>query len=218
MEYYVVLDLEMCKVKRNATIPYKYYMEIIQLGAVLLDSNFVIVDSFNRYVAPKYGKLDYKIKELTGIDEKKIQGAPFIEDVIDDFFAWIGDKSVRMVSWSNSDMIQLQKEFAAKGINEDRFEQYYLSWIDSQDLFTKRVNTPRTYSLSEALIAADIEWVGNSHDGYYDAYNTALLFSKLMINPILELNETYLHCKEETVSLTYSMGDLMSKLNLMTIA
>ena len=49
-------DLEMCKV-RGSNKEYARKMEIIQIGAVVLDSNFNISNRFDRYVKPQFGAL-----------------------------------------------------------------------------------------------------------------------------------------------------------------
>ncbi|MCR5238315.1 MAG: hypothetical protein K6E34_14055 [Lachnospiraceae bacterium] len=56
---------------------------------------------------------------------------------------------------------------------------------------------------------------GNSHDGFYDAYNTAMLFKKLQTEKDFRLNEVYRSAKEEqVVHLGFSMGDILSGLKV----
>ena len=74
----VVIDLEMCKVPQiYRSKDRSLSMEIIQIGAVLMNENNDILDEYSSYVKPEYGVVDNFIKGLTGIreaDVKKAQG------------------------------------------------------------------------------------------------------------------------------------------------
>ena len=64
MGYYVVVDLEMCRVPAKMRKEYRYRHEIIQIGAALMDENLNVVDKFSEYVKPQYGYLDDFISKL----------------------------------------------------------------------------------------------------------------------------------------------------------
>ena len=53
MSKYVVVDLEICNVKKTSGSQYKYGKEIIQIGAVLLDKTYQVVSSFETFVKPR---------------------------------------------------------------------------------------------------------------------------------------------------------------------
>ena len=64
MNNYVVIDLEMCNTYKsimNSKMNYK--QELIQIGAVSLDENYDIIDSFVTYVSPEFGIVDGYIKQ-----------------------------------------------------------------------------------------------------------------------------------------------------------
>ncbi len=66
------------------------------------------------------------------------------------------------------------------------------------------------YSLSEALSAGNIQPEGRMHNGLDDAYNTALLFRKVMTEEKLQVNEYYQSMASgETSHLSASLGDLL---------
>ena len=67
MQDYVVIDLEMCRVPRRSSADYRYKMETIQIGAVLLDEDFGRIGTLSEYVNPSYGAIDSFIGNLTGI-------------------------------------------------------------------------------------------------------------------------------------------------------
>lgn len=213
---YAVIDLEMCKVPKgyNKSI-YKYRQETIQIGAVLLDEDYRIIDEFNTYVRPEYGSIDWYIENMTGISQGDVMTAPSFEKAILDFLEWLPCDDVRCVSWSTSDPMQILHEVNAKGIKDERIEIVIANWIDCQKTFGRKMKREHCYKLEEALIASDIIPEGRAHDGFSDAYNTALLFAKLEQDPDYELNEFYRTAREEeTQHLSFCMGDLFANLVL----
>lgn len=211
MSYHVVLDLEMCRVPRGCrTAEYRWANETIQIGAVLLDDDYNIIDRFDSYVKPEYGKLDGYIKDFTGITEKDIASAPKMEDALKMFSDWIPDGVVEMVSWSDSDQKQLLHELWGKGICNERMAELLDAWNDCQITFSEIMNSERRYALSEALIAADILQEGEAHNGYCDAYNTALLFAKMRTEKVFKMNRIFEEARsEECNHLSCNLGDLL---------
>ena len=209
---YAVIDLEMCNVPKGfKKFGYKWRQETIQIGAVLLDENYDIVDEFNTYVKPEYGHIDGFIRDLTGITQADVAAAPCFEEALEMFLEWLPYDDVRCVSWSDSDPKQIVHEVFAKGIEDERLEIILANWIDCQKTFGQKMGKKSLYKLEEALIASDIVPEGRAHDGFADAYNTAQLFAKLEQNPDYELNEYYRTAREEeTEHLSFCMGDLFA--------
>ncbi|MCR4764419.1 MAG: exonuclease domain-containing protein [Lachnospiraceae bacterium] len=217
--HFAMIDLEMCRVPRKTAQTLGMKHEIIQIGAVLLNADYEIIDRFNRYVRPVYGQLDDFIKELTGITEKDLAGAGSFEAVLQDFTAWI-PADATMISWSMSDRKQLKEELGAKQLTSDVLTRLFETWIDCQPMFAEKLNSRRRYSLQEALVAADIKTQGNAHDGLSDAYNTALLFAKMMTSEVFTLNEYFRIAHEDTEPepLVFSMGDLFAGIDFSSLA
>ena len=213
---YVVVDLEMCKVAKNRrTESFKLGTEIIQVGATLLDEKYEVLDTFNRYVAPAYGQIDTFIHHLTGIGKIDVKNAQDVEKVFQEFMDWLPEGEVRAVSWSRTDEQQIRKELSAKQISIEGMDNLLDAWIDCQKTFAEKMNTRRSYKLSEALIATDIISEGQEHDGLADAYNTALLFAKMEREEVLQLNTVYAEAiTEEQESLKFTLGDLFQGLQL----
>ena len=63
------------------------------------------------------------------------------------------------------------------------------------------MNAKKIYSLSEALVIADIDYDENIHDALVDAHNTALLFIKMKKEKVLKLNE---HYNDDSSTKTYT--------------
>lgn len=213
---YVVIDLEMCKVPRSLrTKDFKWCQETIQIGAVLLDEKYEIVDKFNTFVRPVYGRLDSVIRRLTGIEYTNLMNALKFDEAMALFLDWLPEDEFRCVSWSDSDPKQIEHEMSARSMENDRISSILDEWIDCQKTFGDKMDSNRAYSLAEALVASDIYQEGREHDGLTDAINTAKLFAKLEMNPEYVLNAVYMSAKEESVEhLAFTMGDLFGGLKL----
>lgn len=213
--YHVVIDLEMCQVSRCYRDRYRYKMEIIQIGAVLLDENFMRIGTLSEYVNPSFGVIDSFIGNLTGIRNANLKGAPKLEKALLHLINWIGDREYQVFAWSDSDRCQLLHELSAKKLWNEKIDAFMEKgrWIDYQDVFRKRFQLARAYSLEEALLRADVNAEGHFHDGLDDAVNTGKLIRKLELNPEFELHADYVPVSSDT-PLSCSFGDLLAKLQV----
>ncbi|MBS7226682.1 MAG: exonuclease domain-containing protein, partial [Clostridiaceae bacterium] len=89
---YIVFDLEwnQCpygKEKENKKLPF----EIIEIGAVKLDENRNVIDSFQEIVKPAvYHRLHFRTKEILGITSNRLEeGIPF-KAAVKKFLEWCG--------------------------------------------------------------------------------------------------------------------------------
>ena len=191
MSSFVVMDMEMCNVpKENRTAEYWWKNEMIQIGAVLMDESYTIVDEFTTFVRPQYGMIDSFIEQLTGITQTDVENAPCAADALRDFTAWLPTDAV-VVSWSENDPIQIERELYAKEIDLPELDSYLDEWLDCQVIFGERMNSDRNYKLSEALNIAQIHFEDGEHDALVDARNTAMLFAKLETEDELHLSPAY---------------------------
>lgn len=87
---HIVIDLEMNKITKQIRDSYKLSSELIEIGAVKMNGAFDVVDTYQTYVSPDFGKMDEKIIQLTGITDDKLVGAPKFAEAMDDFAKWIG--------------------------------------------------------------------------------------------------------------------------------
>ena len=213
--YYVVLDLEMCKVPKNyRSYRYRYAREIIQIGAVLLDEKFNRIDTFSQYVKPTHGKVDNFIMNLTGIKNFQLKDAPNLADALQNMVAWIGDKEYRVYTWSENDYDQLLREVVSKEISAPEVDEFMNMdrWFDYQAIFDERFDYEKQVGLEDALMLCAIDPQGRFHDGLDDAINTAILISKLEREPDFQLTKFEYVANSEPVNTC--LGELFGKLNL----
>ena len=218
MSKYVIVDLEMCRVPKPVRSQrYHWSSETIQIGAVLVDENLEIIDEFNTYVHPEYGAIDGYIRRLTGISSFDVKDAFEMKEALEQFVDWVPDDAV-CVSWSDSDKKQICHEIEAKHIDIPRLNMLLETWQDCQKTFSEKMDRKRQYRLSEALVAADIMFDENSHDGLVDAKNTAMLFIKMEKEPVLVLNEYYRKSREEDLQAEmYTLGDICPALSVVLV-
>lgn len=178
--FYIIFDLEW-----NNAYNYKMkkgFNEIIEIGAVKLDSNFNIVGTFKQLIKPKISKkLSSRFKNLTHItpEDVKENGIPF-ENAISDFARWSeSDKSIFM-SWSNSDLFVLIDNFKCffKKTSVDFMKKY----ADVQKFCQRNIKTENSNQIglshcAEYLdISVDTE---NLHRALEDCYLAAKCFEKV---------------------------------------
>lgn len=206
MSKYVIVDLEMCKVSKNAKKEkFKNACELIEIGAVLLNDTYDIADRFKTYVSPEYGEIDSFIQKLTGISKTDVIGAPTTKEALELFVNWL-PKDAILVSWSDNDEKQIRKEVELKNLYIPGLENYLDNWEDCQKVFSEKMNSPKTYNLSEALIIADIDYNENIHDGLVDAENTAMLFAKMKKEAKLKLSSYYVTSEDDISTQTTTDG------------
>lgn len=82
---YCVLDLETTGLS-------PYYDEVIEIG-VLRIRNDEIVERYSQLIKPECG-IDYYITELTGIDNKMVEGMPSLCEIKDEVIKFLGDNII----------------------------------------------------------------------------------------------------------------------------
>lgn len=214
MNTYVVIDLEMCNAPKPNGENHGYKgSEVIQIGAVRLDKNHDVMDSYRAFVQPQYTMLSPRIENLTGIHQEDLVGAKVFEEAIKDFFDWVGNEATCIVSWSDCDAGQLKAEMERKGLQIPQLVKSFENWIDSQQIFSGKIKRNKSYNLEQALIISDITYKEGAHDALVDAHNTALLFKKMMAKGEFKFNQYY--CEDENEEhLAYGLAGLLSGVDL----
>ncbi|MDO5410852.1 MAG: 3'-5' exonuclease [Lachnospiraceae bacterium] len=132
---YIVLDLEwnQCpggKERENPNLPF----EIIEIGAVRLDADFQIVNTFSERIRPQvYHQLHFRTKQLLKVNLKEFNKARKFTSVMKDFLRWCG-KDYTFATWGPMDLDYLQNnmDFYKMQQSFDRPLFYY----DVQKLFS----------------------------------------------------------------------------------
>lgn len=179
---YIVIDLEMNRIAKEYKEERKIcHMEVIQIGAVLLDEKFHEISSFSTLVKPQYNTVIEKTYEkLTGIKTEMVQAAPVFENALHQFFAWCHniDDEIEIFQWSNTDHSQIEKEIMLKSYQlTDYEEKLFSKWSDFQKEYGEQLGLSDAISLKNAIMYAGIDPEGTLHNALFDARNTATLLA-----------------------------------------
>ena len=178
---YIIVDLEMNPVAKEYVEERKVSrMEIIEIGAVIMDESFLVLGEFKTLVKPQYNDEIYKKYEtLTGISTQMVSGAPTFATAYERFVNWCksyGDE-YEVYAWSENDYNQLVAEMVLKNYINEEYKKLLKHWFDFQKEYTEKLGLERIMSLEKALFYADITFSGRQHDALCDARNTAELFA-----------------------------------------
>lgn len=181
---FVVVDLE-ATCWSEASQPALYAQqsersEIIEIGAVMLDSELQPTDEFQRFVRPVRSPIlsDF-CTSLTSITQRDVEQAALFATVYASFVEWMGGcDGVTLVSWGRYDHNQLVRETSAAGLKMP-------TWIpvNAKEEFTAwaRAHTRQRlrYGMARALAYLDIAPVGTAHRGIDDARNLVTIFQRI---------------------------------------
>ena len=204
---YIVMDLEwnQCpdgKENENKKLPF----EIIEIGAVKLDSKFNKVDEFSELIKPSvYGEIHYKTKEVIHLNMNELKSAKTFIEVCHSFLKWCG-QDYMFATWGSMDLTELQRNM--KYYNLKYEFNYPFKYYDIQkvfSLFFEETKAKRT--LEYAVVYLNIERNYDFHKAIYDAYYTGKILS-LIDNNFLQNNESIDYYKppmtrEEEIYLKY---------------
>lgn len=178
---YVILDLEWNQpfsTKMMIKEPIVLHGEIIQIGAVKLDENYHLVDTFKIMVKPKYYRtMHRKVSGLTNIKTEDLQyGFPF-KTVFKHFSKWCGN-DFAFLTWGPDDIEMLRENMTVHKVNTEWIPDTY----NLQIIFDKQhTKTNHQISLKHAMDYVS-EPALEAHDALNDARNTAKLCSHIDMN------------------------------------
>ena len=113
---YIVFDLEWNQSpggKRwsNSRLPF----EIIEIGAIKLNEEKEIVDSFQRLIKPQvYNWIHDSIHEVIHMNYKDLQKGTLFPQAITEFLEWCGEEYI-FFTWGNQDVMELQRNMKYYG-------------------------------------------------------------------------------------------------------
>jgi DNA polymerase III epsilon subunit-like protein len=158
--------------------------EIIQVGAVKLDSALNTVTTFSRYVKPTfYTNINPFITALTGITTEQLaQEAPFPE-IYEAYNEFIGDTDSVFCIWGMSDIKELFRNANYHHLNSSLLPKMF---INLQPYVSMHLSLPakKLLRLQHAVEALDIPVTYPFHNALHDAYYTAELFKKIYVPAI----------------------------------
>ncbi len=180
---YIVLDLEWNqspsgKEQENKRLPF----EIIEIGAVKLDSQMNVVSEFCEIVKPRvYKQLHYKIKEITHIDTKVLSKGRSFNEVFSDFISWCGEDYM-LCTWGPMDITELQRNMKFYDFPLFKTPVFF---YDIQKIFSRvyedgKVMRSLEWAIDYLHIDKDIPF----HRALSDAHYTSLVMQGLSVESL----------------------------------
>ncbi|UZE25458.1 3'-5' exoribonuclease [Pseudomonas sp. B21-056] len=173
MPQWLVIDLEATTDEGGWPVT---EMEIIEIGATLVNRDGRELDHFQRFVRPlRRPLLTPFCRELTHITQANIDGAAPISEVWPAFERWLAPYHANLggwVSWGDYDRKQLLQEWQQQQL------QSALAQVPHMNLkqrFAKARRLERPLGLNGALQLAGLQFSGQQHRALEDARNTARL-------------------------------------------
>lgn len=191
MNNYIVFDLEWNQSSTvygsNPDIPF----EIIEIGAVKLNENKVMIDEFSALVKPSvYKTMHYMTGKLVHIKMQELKNERPFDEVMTDFLEWCGE-DYTFCSWGPLDLTELQRNMKYYGFKP--FMDGPLAFYDVQKLFAiEHDEAKERRSLENAIDFLNIEKDIPFHRAFSDAYYTAKVFA------LINKEETLKHYSYDT--------------------
>lgn len=165
---YIIVDLEATCWKKG-TLPDR--MEIIEIGAVMLDSSSgPVTAEFAEFVKPiQEPFLSDFCRELTTIRQEDVDSADTFQPVFQRFLNWIGDEPFRLCSWGAYDLRQFTIDCERHGIP---FPASFTHHINLKKAFAD-LRGIKPCGMKGALFMLGMSLEGQHHRGIDDARNIA---------------------------------------------
>lgn len=202
----IVLDLEWNQAsgtRSNPLVPF----EIIEIGAVKVNSDWEIEDEFAGLVKPLlYPRLHFKVREMLGYNENYLKkGKPFYS-VCREFLKWCGE-SYRFVTWGEPDLEQLQRNMEYYGVKK---LPKPLLYYNLQAIYGRACGLSAACSLEEAAERFGIPADRPFHRAINDAWYTARILQAMGPEQVLDdyTFDTYNNPKNREEELRRQTGDL----------
>ena len=175
---HIFLDFEMNHIAQEYTEERTFSkMEIVEIGAVMLDDDGKEISSFQSYVKPEFNdKIEKICTKVTGITTETVADAPVLWPVLQQFVEWCGTEELTVYAWSDSDLRQLKRELNLKEIQCKELNRLCDNWVDFQRMFGDMLGIEQRVSLKHAINAIQADFDGDAHDALWDARNTAKIF------------------------------------------
>jgi len=170
---YIIFDLEATCWKEQG----KHKSEIIEIGALKINDNQIVIDEFNCFVKPIiHPILSDFCKNLTSINQADIDNSELFPETINKFMQWIGvgNEEYLLCSWGFYDQKQL--------IADCNLHKLDFKWVNKhislKHQYAKIKKLERPVGLGSTIIAEGMKFEGTAHRGIDDARNIARIFIK----------------------------------------
>lgn len=175
---YIILDLEWNQGGDEHSGEEGLQFEIIEIGAVRLNPDKVIVGEFSQLIKPQVFHELHKItSRLIHMQMQELEhGRPFV-DVMEEFLEWCGEDCI-FCTWGPLDLTELQDNMRYYGMKP--LANGPIRFLDVQKLFSKAFEDGRSRrALEYAVDFLNIEKDIPFHRAFSDAYYAGKVLAKM---------------------------------------
>ena len=190
---YIVFDLEWNqspygKSRENKRLPF----EIIEIGAVKLNSEREIVDTFQQVIKPTvYRTLNYRTRSIVNMTQAELNKGMHFTDAARKFLAWAGGNSI-FCTWGTVDLTELQRNLNYYGLLH--LMKGPMHYYDVQKFFAVQYEDMKSRrALEYAVDYLDLEKTDEFHRALADAKYTADVFQKIDPDIMLAYDSIYVY-------------------------
>lgn len=173
-------------------------MEIIEIGAVIVDEQGCELSSFQSFVRPtRRPQLTAFCRELTHIQQADVDHAPALAQLQAQFDDWLHPHLPRLrgwLSWGDYDRQQFEVEWRQQRLDSclARLPHFNLKKLFHRQF--KSLAGPKRVGLNRALELSGLEFRGTQHRALDDARNIARLLPGTL--PVLAAARLELHATD----------------------
>lgn len=185
---YIILDIEFNGRKFASEHP----MEVIEIGAVRLDSSLQYKDEFTSLIKPIYfSTLNSFIKKKTGIPQDEIDIAARFPKVITAFREWLdlSTDGVLLLTWGGEDMKRIIQDVRMHKMDDS----YWMSatYFDLLKGVLRARGLSNDISVESAMALFGLEPSGSAHRALEDARMTSEIFRAVFNELDFEKSQHY---------------------------
>lgn len=176
---YIVFDLEWNqsaagKRYSNKKLPF----EIIEFGAIKLNSDLQEIGRFNELVKPEvYKNINHITKSLVHLNMEELKDARDFKAVMTSFLDFCGDDYI-FCTWGSLDLIELQRNIQFHRMKP--LSERPIKYLDVQKIFALQFEGKKSqHTLEYAVDMCRISKKIPFHRAFSDAYYTAKVLSRL---------------------------------------
>lgn len=179
---YIVLDLEWNQPTSYQSPVFRkvgdsLLFEVIQIGAVKLDSHFDIVDTLSLPVCPThYTTIHPRVRRMTGLGQEQLCDAHQFIEAMEAFTQWCGEDYV-FLTWGCDDISVLQQN-----VDFFHFQTPLPGMYDAQRLYAHAFGLGASQKALKAAmehLGVEEEEARSFHNAMHDAYYTARVLQKI---------------------------------------
>ena len=184
--------------------------EIIQIGAVKLDSNLETVGYFNYYIKPViYKRIHPYVEKITGITQEMLDSGHNFSEVYEALCDFADPSEDIFCSWGSDDIKSLYRNIRYHKLKASKIPDRYMN-IQSFATSYLKYEPGRSIGLKNAVELLNIKITSDFHNALNDAVYTAEVFK--LVKPEVLVTERFKASDIKTGKIKAKQGRINTKL------